>query len=119
MSRVDEFNLEGLLLLEFEELSELVAKEIVSKREARSRELREEMAKLAEREGLTLEEVIRAGGKPRKSQPPKQKYGNPEKSSQTWSGCGKKPAWVEKALASGKTGLSRSLLIFSKRRLRG
>jgi DNA-binding protein H-NS len=90
-------------LLELEELSERVAKEIVSKREARSRELREEMAKLAEREGLTLEEVVRAGGKPRKRQPPKEKYRNPEKPSQTWSGRGKKPAWVEKALASGKT----------------
>ena len=86
-----------------EELGERVAKEIASKREARTRELLEEMEKLAEREGLTLEEVIRAGKKPRKRQPPKQKYRNPDKLSQTWSGRGKKPAWVEKALASGKS----------------
>jgi DNA-binding protein H-NS len=103
VSGVDEFNLEEFSLLEREELSARVAKEIVSKREARSRELREEMAKLAEREGLTLEEVIRAGQKPRRRQPPKQKYRNPEKPSQTWSGRGKKSAWVEKALAQGKS----------------
>jgi DNA-binding protein H-NS len=103
VSRVDELKLEGLSLLELEELSDRVAKEIVNKREARSRELREEMEKLAEREGLTLEEVIRAGRKPRKRQPPKQKYCNPDKPSETWSGRGKKPAWVENALASGKS----------------
>jgi DNA-binding protein H-NS len=103
VSRVDELNLEGFSLLQLEELSERVAKEIVSKREARSRELREEMVKLAEREGLTLEEVIRAGQKPRKKQPPKQKYRNPDKPSQTWSGRGKKPGWVEKALEQGKS----------------
>ena len=103
MSRVDEFNLEGLSLLELEELSDRVAKEIASKREARTRELREEMVKLAEREGLTLEEVVRAGKKFRRRQPPKQKYRNPEKPTQTWSGRGKKPAWVQEALDSGKT----------------
>ena len=36
-------------------------------------------------------------------QPPKQKYRNPAKPSQTWSGRGKKPAWVEKALEQGKS----------------
>ena len=103
VSRVDELNLEGFSLLQLEELSERVAKEIVRKREARRRELREEMEKLAEREGLTLEEVIRAGKKPRTRQPPKQKYRNPGKPSQTWSGRGKQPAWVVAALDSGKS----------------
>jgi DNA-binding protein H-NS len=103
VARVDQVKLEEFSIPELEELSERVAEEIASKREARSRELREEMAKLAEREGLTLEEVIRAGQKPRKRQPPKQKYRNPEKPSQTWSGRGKKPAWVEKALKAGKS----------------
>ena len=102
MAGVDEVKLEEFSIPELEELGERVAKEITNKREARTRELREEMEKLAEREGLTLEEVIRAGRKPRKRQPPKQKYRNPDKPSQTWSGRGKKPAWVENALASGK-----------------
>jgi DNA-binding protein H-NS len=103
VARVDDVKLEEFSIPELEGLSERVAKEIVTKREARSRELREEMAKLAEREGLTLEEVIRAGQKPRKRQPPKQKYRNPAKPSQTWSGRGKKPAWIEKALKEGTT----------------
>ena len=103
MARVDEVKLEEFSLLELEELSDRVAKQIANKREARSREIREEMEKLAEREGLTLEEVIRAGKKPRKRQPPKQKYRNPAKPSQTWSGRGKKPAWIEKALKEGRS----------------
>ena len=103
MARVDEVKLEEFSIPELEELGEQVAKQIEAKREARTRELREEMEKLAEREGLTLEEVIRAGKKPRKRQPPKQKYRNPGKPSQTWSGRGKKPAWVEKALEQGKS----------------
>ena len=69
MARVDEVKLEEFSIPELEELGELVAKQIEAKREARTRELREEMEKLAEREGLTLEEVIRAGKKPRRRQP--------------------------------------------------
>ena len=103
MARVDEVKLEEFSIPELEELGELVAKQIEVKREARRRELREEMEKLAEREGLTLEEVIRAGKKPRRRQPPKQKYRNPGKPSQTWSGRGKQPAWVVAALDSGKS----------------
>ena len=103
MARFDEVKLEEFSIPELEELSERVAKEITNKRETRTRELREEMEKLAEREGLTLEEVIRAGKEPRRRQPPKQKYRNPAKPSQTWSGRGKKPAWVEKGLEQGKS----------------
>ena len=103
MTRVDEVKLEEFSIPELEELGEQVAKEIASKREARTRELLEETEKLAEKEGLTLKEVIRAGQKPRKRQPPKQKYRNPAKPSETWSGRGKKPAWVEKALEQGKS----------------
>lgn len=34
---------------------------------------------------------------------PAPKYRNPDNTAQTWSGVGKKPAWVAEALASGKT----------------
>ena len=102
MARADEINLEGFSIPELENLAVRVVVQINNKKEERKRELLEEMEKIAEREGLTLEEVIRAGRKPRKRQPPKQKYRNPDKPSQTWSGRGKKPAWVENALASGK-----------------
>ena len=43
MARVDDVKLEEFSLLELEELSDRVAKEIASKWEARTRELREEM----------------------------------------------------------------------------
>ena len=103
MSRIDDVNLKVFSLLELEDLADRVAKQIMVKREDRKRELLVEMEKIAEKEGLTLKEVIRAGQKPRKRRPPKQKYRNPEKPSETWSGRGKKPAWVEEALEQGKS----------------
>jgi DNA-binding protein H-NS len=32
----------------------------------------------------------------------KVKYKNPDNTSQTWTGTGRKPAWIIEALASGK-----------------
>ena len=103
MARVDEVKLEEFSIPELEELGERVAKQIEIKREKLKRLAFEEIEQLAEKHGLTLEEVIRAGKKPRRRQPPKQKYRNPDKPSETWSGRGKKPAWVEKALEQGKS----------------
>jgi DNA-binding protein H-NS len=103
VARADEINLEGFSIPELENLAVRVVVQINNKKEERKRELLEEMEKIAEREGLTLKEVMRAGQKRKRRQPPKQKYRNPDKPSQTWSGRGKKPAWVEKALEQGKS----------------
>jgi DNA-binding protein H-NS len=102
VARVDEIKLDEFSIPELENLAVRVVVQISNKREERKRELLEEMEKIAEKEGLTLKEVMRAGQKRKRRQPPKQKYRNPDKPSQTWSGRGKKPAWIEKALASGK-----------------
>ena len=103
MARADEINLEGFSIPELENLAVRVVVQINNKKEERKRELLEEMEKIAEREGLTLKEVMRAGQKRKRRQAPKQKYRNPAKPSETWSGRGKKPAWVEKALEQGKS----------------
>jgi DNA-binding protein H-NS len=103
VARADEINLEGFSIPELENLAVRVVVQINNKKEERKRELLEEMEKIAEREGLTLKEVMRAGRKAQKRRPPKPKYRNPEDSSKTWSGRGKKPAWVVAALDSGKS----------------
>jgi DNA-binding protein H-NS len=103
VTRVDEVKLEEFSIPELEELGERVAKQIEVKREKLKQLAFEEIEQLAEKHGLTLKEVLQAGHKPRKRQPPKQKYRNPDKPSQTWSGRGKKPGWVEKALEQGKS----------------
>lgn len=62
--------------------------------------------------GLTLDDIAEAKAKPRIGRPAKAKktgpkrkvapkYKNPENPEQTWSGRGRRPDWVNKALAAG------------------
>lgn len=53
--------------------------------------------------GVSLAEIM--GGKPTKAAKAAvaAKYAHPENASMTWSGRGRKPKWVEAALAAGKT----------------
>lgn len=51
--------------------------------------------------GFSLDEVLTAG--PVKGSKGAPKYANPDDASQTWTGRGRKPNWVNEALASGKT----------------
>lgn len=53
--------------------------------------------------GVSLSEVM--GGKPAKAAKAavSAKYAHPENAAITWSGRGRKPKWVEAALAAGKT----------------
>jgi hypothetical protein len=59
VSRVDEIRLDEFSVLELEELSNRVAEHLVIAKQGRTKKVREEMEELAEREGLSLDEVIR------------------------------------------------------------
>jgi len=62
----------------------------------------EKIQNLAKQAGLEV--TLKPAGKrsrSRTSAPPK--YRNPANARETWSGRGRKPKWVQKALASGKT----------------
>ncbi|WP_084013894.1 H-NS histone family protein [Leisingera methylohalidivorans] len=51
--------------------------------------------------GFTLEEVCsKHGSRPKPKSPPK--YRNPEASSQTWTGRGRKPQWIVEAVRNGR-----------------
>ncbi|MEM7408862.1 MAG: H-NS histone family protein [Myxococcota bacterium] len=68
-------------------------------REAAFRALEE----IAQRHGLTKAEVVarfrgRRNGKPKN--PPR--YRNPENPTETWTGVGRRPRWVEAQIAAGK-----------------
>lgn len=52
--------------------------------------------------GYSLGELVSATAA-RKRKPATPKYANPEDKSQTWTGRGRKPRWVEAALKSGKS----------------
>jgi len=86
---------------------QLVALKNDVERELKARET-EEKAKakrqildLAKSYGLSVEEVL---GKIKGERAPVEaKYRNPNDASQTWSGRGRKPIWVQQQLDAGKT----------------
>jgi DNA-binding protein H-NS len=63
--------------------------------------LRKQMEELAKQSGFTFDEVIFAS-KVRKKTKVDPKYANPDDKEQTWTGRGRRPKWVEAALADGK-----------------
>ena len=86
-----------------DELQKLIAdaQKALKTVDARRRAEAKRAAELAAKEfGFTLDEVLTAGPKGSKGAP---KYANPADPSQTWTGRGRKPNWVNEALESGKT----------------
>lgn len=73
---------------------------ILNKKELEKAQVIEDMKSLAEERGFDFGELV-GGKKARKK--PQAKYRNPEDASQTWTGMGRKPKWVEAALADGKS----------------
>ena len=103
MAKPSSLDLSKLSLLELQELAKEVETEIVTRRETEKQRVLDQMRELAGSIGMTPEELLlgrqaRAGAAKVQA-----KYRNPDDPSLTWSGRGKRPAWVNEALASGKT----------------
>ncbi|UWQ56004.1 H-NS histone family protein [Leisingera caerulea] len=97
-------DLKGLSTAELEALAkEIEVRKVEVENEAKKNAYAE-MQAIAEKHGVAFEEVIALhGGKGRKSSAKAPaKYANPADRSQTWSGRGRKPAWVHEALEAGK-----------------
>jgi DNA-binding protein H-NS len=94
-------DLSKLSLEELQNLARDIEMEVVSRREADRERVLNQMRELAGSLGMTLEEVVR--GEKGKGSPVPVKYRNPDNPVQTWSGRGKRPTWVNEALASGRT----------------
>ena len=95
--------------LSVEELESLVKDaqaEITARREAERERVLGQMRELAASLGLTLEDVVKlerrkeVKGVAATVQP---KYRHPTNPSLTWTGRGKRPAWIAEALAAGKS----------------
>jgi DNA-binding protein H-NS len=77
--------------------------------EEKRRALKEQIERMAKEQGISLAELFPQAGKERSLQKEKRKrgdqtvkYRNPAEPSQTWTGNGRKPAWLVEALASGQ-----------------
>lgn len=104
--------LEGMSLAQLRQVREEIDGMIERKEHEEKSALREKLEKVAAEAGFSLSELLGAGVVSRASKPKATgtdkrssvapKYRDPSTGS-TWTGRGKKPKWVEAALASGKT----------------
>jgi DNA-binding protein H-NS len=94
-------DLSKLSIEELQSLARDIETEVVSRREVERDRVLSQMRELASSLGMTLEEVVR--GEKGKGPTVAVKYRNPENPVLTWSGRGKRPSWVNEALAAGKT----------------
>lgn len=94
-------DLESMSRDELTELRRNVEKALATVDERRKAEARAAAERAAREHGYSLDEVVAEGRKSGKKNPPK--FRNPEDPRQTWSGRGRKPAWIKEALDSGKS----------------
>lgn len=96
MATVD---ISNLSVAELEALRGSIENVIVNRRQTELVSLRKAIEDMVEEAGFSLEEVMQATTSKKRTVAPK--YQNPDDASQTWSGRGRKPGWVEELLAAG------------------
>jgi DNA-binding protein H-NS len=89
-------------LKDLKDLQSKVARAIATFEDRRRKDALAEIEEIARAKGFSLAELT-GGAAPRKRAPATAKYANPADKSETWSGRGRKPRWVEAALKSGKS----------------
>ncbi len=94
-------DLEDLSMKELKQLQKDVDAAIKGYKERERRKVLAEVEAFARDRGLTATDLKALLGRSRTGLPAK--YANPANPSQTWSGRGRRPRWVEAALADGKT----------------
>ncbi len=88
-----------LSVKDLRELEKEIAQTIKQKIEEEKAALLKQMKEMAEKSGFSFGELI--GEKPAKRSPVAAKYRNPKDRSQTWSGRGKRPKWVQEYIDNG------------------
>ena len=95
-------DLNAMSLDELKKLKKDVDKAIETFREREKIAALAEVEALAREKGFSLPELLKTSGrKPRTVNAPK--YVNPDNPAQTWTGRGRRPGWIEEALAAGKS----------------
>ncbi|MCF3592537.1 H-NS histone family protein [Rhodobacteraceae bacterium LMO-12] len=99
--------LNAMSLNELTSLEKKVAKAIAKFEDREKKKALSALKAEARKMGFSLSELTGAEidegtlGKPRSTVPPK--YANPADKTQTWTGRGRRPAWVREALEAGKS----------------
>ncbi|WP_370206349.1 H-NS histone family protein [Pararhodobacter marinus] len=95
-------DLDALSLKELKQLKKEVDAAVIEYAERERRRALEEVEAFARERGLTVADLNELGAK-KKRKPAAAKYANPDDPSQTWSGRGRRPRWIEAALSNGKS----------------
>lgn len=95
-------DLENLALAELKELRGRVDRAISSFEERKKKEAAKQLEEKARELGYSLSELVGLTAE-KKRKPVAPKYANPADATQTWSGRGRKPLWVQAALDAGKS----------------
>lgn len=93
-------------LSELKGLQHDIDKEITSRQHQDLQKAREQILAIAQEAGVSVEELLAAGGKKAKSskgQKVQARYQNPGDNNQTWTGRGRKPKWIAEGIAKGKS----------------
>lgn len=93
------YDLEKMTLKELQDLKQKLDRTIASYEDRRRKEAYQAAKEAAEQHGFRLDDLV--GVKLTKTTIPP-KYANPDDPSQTWSGRGRKPAWLQEHLDAGK-----------------
>ncbi len=94
-------DLTAMSLKELKDLQKQVARQIEGFEARKKREALAAVEEKAKALGFSLNELVGTIAT-RKRKPAKPKYANPANKSETWTGRGRKPRWVEAALKGGK-----------------
>ena len=97
-----DIDLSALSLQELKQLEKNVAKAITSFEDRRKAEARAKVEEFARELGFSFDELAEAAPT-RKRAASEPKYRHPENPEITWSGRGRKPAWIVDGLAAGKS----------------
>lgn len=102
---VNEIDLDSLGLTELKALSKRIEKQITEFDTRRRQEALVAARAVASEHGFDLHDLIgqKVGGKrkPAREGQTKPRYANPQDPTMTWSGRGRRPAWVNAALEGG------------------
>jgi DNA-binding protein H-NS len=108
MAKSGSVDLSKFSIEELETLAQDAQAEIAARKEAERQRVLSQMRELAASLGLTLQDMARmdrtsGGGAAASTAAVPARYRHPGDPSLTWTGRGKRPAWLTEALASGKT----------------
>ena len=98
-------DISGLNAAELKELAVKIEKRAVEVEKETLQTALKEMRAIANKLGVAFEDVIALHSGKGKNAATKSaaKYANPDDPAQTWTGRGRKPAWVKTALEAGKS----------------